>query len=194
MIVATLIPALDPAKWKPDDVLKAAALLGAAIAFAIGLLQYRKAQRWKRAEWVAQEMKTLFADPMVQAALFMIDWDAAYESELFHNRPHQPDEKLLDKARINAALAPHADRPGGFDDVERKMRAAFDRFFDGLERFSAYVDTNLVKDEDLKPYLTYWSEKICYDEAGRNSRANHLRVYMSTYGFRNALQLLGRLR
>jgi hypothetical protein len=60
--------------WKPEDLLKAIALVGAAIAFAIGLVQYRRAQQWKRAEWVAQEMKQLFSDPIVQAALMMIDW------------------------------------------------------------------------------------------------------------------------
>lgn len=60
--------------WTPDDLLKAATLLGAAVAFVIGLIQYRRAQQWKRAEWVAQEMKGVFSDPLVQAALTMIDW------------------------------------------------------------------------------------------------------------------------
>ena len=49
--------------WKPEDLLKAIALVGAAIAFAIGLAQYRRAQQWKRAEWVAQEMKQLLFGP-----------------------------------------------------------------------------------------------------------------------------------
>jgi hypothetical protein len=31
--------------WKPEDLLKAIALVGAAIAFAIGLVQYRRAQQ-----------------------------------------------------------------------------------------------------------------------------------------------------
>jgi hypothetical protein len=56
----SMIPMPDLSQWKPEDLLKAVALLGAAIAFGIGLFQYRRAQQWKRAEWVAQEMKLLF--------------------------------------------------------------------------------------------------------------------------------------
>ena len=61
-------------EWKPDDLLKALALFGATLAFAIGLMQYRRAQHWKRAEWVAQEMKSFLGDPIVQAVFLMIDW------------------------------------------------------------------------------------------------------------------------
>ena len=42
-----------------DEQIKLMALIGAAIAFVSGLVQYRKAQQWKRAEWVAQEMAGL---------------------------------------------------------------------------------------------------------------------------------------
>jgi hypothetical protein len=61
-------------EWSPDDLLKALTLLGAAFAFPVGLIQYRRGQRWKRAEWVAQEMKSLFGDPVVQAVFLMMDW------------------------------------------------------------------------------------------------------------------------
>jgi hypothetical protein len=46
----------------PENQLKMAALLGASAAFMVGLIQYRKAQRWKRMEWVAKEMDVFFAD------------------------------------------------------------------------------------------------------------------------------------
>ena len=62
------------ASLKPEDQVKVVAFLGAAVAFLIGLLQYRKAQRWKRSEWLATEMQAFFADPVVKAALYMIDW------------------------------------------------------------------------------------------------------------------------
>jgi hypothetical protein len=57
-----------------DDYLKIMALLGASIAFGVGLFQYRRAQRWKRAEFLANEMKEFFATPRVQKALLLIDW------------------------------------------------------------------------------------------------------------------------
>lgn len=57
-----------------DDYLKILALLGASIAFCVGLFQYRKAQRWKRAEFLANEMKDFLANPRVEKALLLIDW------------------------------------------------------------------------------------------------------------------------
>ncbi len=57
-----------------DDYLKMLALFGASLVFIVGLWQYRKAQQWKRAEFLAQEMKDFFAAPRVQKALLLIDW------------------------------------------------------------------------------------------------------------------------
>ena len=48
---------MGSAGWTVENLLKAVALVGAAVAFVVSLLQYRKAQQWKRAEWVAREMK-----------------------------------------------------------------------------------------------------------------------------------------
>jgi len=38
------------------DWIEIAKILGALLAFAVGLRQYREAQRWKRVEFVASEM------------------------------------------------------------------------------------------------------------------------------------------
>src|SRR5712691_11440775 len=49
-------------------------LLGTGAALIFGYLQYQKADRWKRAEFLAKEMKDFFGDPDVQNVLLMIDW------------------------------------------------------------------------------------------------------------------------
>src|ERR1700730_1892422 len=141
----------DLNNWKPDDLLKALALLGAGVAFFVGWTQYRRAQQWKRAEWVAQEMKQLFNDPVVQAVLLMIDWGSR-RVVLYPEREVESDRSvwLTDEA-ISPALMPHDERPDGFTDQEAVIRAAFDRLLDGLERFNSYVKTGLVTVEDLRP-------------------------------------------
>jgi hypothetical protein len=53
---------------------KSVALLGTGVAFVAGLVEYAGAQRWKRSEWVAQEMRQFFGDEAVRRALLMIDW------------------------------------------------------------------------------------------------------------------------
>src|SRR2546429_6752456 len=55
------------------DWLKLLGLIGAAIAFLAGLQQYGKTQRWKRVEFLANEIKELLADRRASLALSMID-------------------------------------------------------------------------------------------------------------------------
>jgi hypothetical protein len=179
-------------EWKPDDFLKALVVLGATVAFVVGLIQYRRAQHWKRVEWVAQEMKGLFADPVVQAALQMFEWGSR-RIPLYPNRKEDSDRYVLLKNEIvAAALLPHEDRPDGFSDQEAEIRAAFDRLLDGFERFHSYVATGLVELNDLRPYLKYWAVTLCRPRAPRppEHRLARLTVYMKRYGYDGALALL----
>jgi hypothetical protein len=182
-------------QWSPDEVLKGAALAGAAIAFVIGLWQYRRAQNWKRAEWVAQEMKALFSEPLVQAVLMMVDWGAR-RVQLYPTREKPEDRYVfVTDDEVARALMPHDERPGGFSPFEAEIRAAFDIWLDGLERFGAYVATGLVTVADLRPYLQYWAQQICRDHAtdGSEDRLRTLRTYMSRYGYSGAYDVMERI-
>ena len=178
-----------------EDILKVIALVGAGIAFFSGLFQYRRGQKWKRVEWVAQEMKQLFSDRKVQAALLMLDWgdryvtlnpDAILESERKF--------RVTDKT-VTLALMSHRDRPEGFKPEEALIRDGFDTFLDGLERFASYVETGLVKVPDLAPYLKYWADNICKESTSNETepRILQLRNYMDTYGYRGAYGLLRKI-
>lgn len=182
-------------EWKPDDLVKLLVLLGAALAFVVGLAQYRRAQQWKRVEWVAQEMKGLFGDPIVQAAMRMFEWGSR-RIPLYPDRKEESERYVLLKNEIVAdALLLHDDRPDGFSDQETDIRAAFDRFLDGLERFHSYVATGLVQLSDLRPYLKYWAVLLCRPRGPRpkDHRLARLAAYMKHYGFEGALALLERI-
>src|SRR4051812_1226048 len=181
-------------QWKPEDLLKAIALVGATIAFAIGLVQYRRAQQWKRAEWVAQEMKQLFSDPIVQAALLMIDWGSR-QILLYPDREKIEERYVqLTNETVARALMPHEQRQGSdkFTALEADIRAAFDRTLDGIERFHSYVATGLVKISDLQPYLKYWAINLTRDRAAAagEDRIVNLKAYMDKYGFDGTHKLL----
>jgi hypothetical protein len=183
------------ATWTADEVVKAAALLGAAAAFVVGLMQYRRAQHWKRVEWVAQEMKSFLDDPLVQAALLMMEWGSR-RIPLYPDRQEEKDRYVpLTNEDVAKALILHDDRPDGFSDLEVDIRAAFDRALDGLERFHAYVDTGLVKLRDLRPYLKYWAVLLCRPRSTRTAehRLARLAAYMDRYGFDGAHDLLKRI-
>ena len=174
-----------------EVILTGVGLLGAGIAFVAGLLQYVRAQRWKRAEWVAQEMRQFYSYEAVGRALLMIDWgerEIAFPVE--GTGEHVTSVRVTD-AMVTGALKHHSERPEGFGPHETQIRDTFDRFLDGLERFASFRAAGLVTAEDLKPYLAYWIHHIrsargAVDEA---ERLVQLRSYIEQYGFRGVQRL-----
>src|SRR4051812_8365932 len=101
----------------------------ALIAFIVGLIQYRHAQRWKRAEFVAKEIKEFKNDPAIRNALLMLDWNERY-IELFPNR-EDPIKRsvLVNDDLLCRALAPLPDKSAArlhedFKEEEIAIRAA----------------------------------------------------------------------
>src|ERR1041385_5454237 len=93
---------MEPGNW-----LTLAAMCGGFGAFLGGLMQYRRAQRWKRAEFVANEMKDFKADSMVRNALLLLDWNERAVL-LFPDEadPEKRSVRIEDRA-IAEALVPH---------------------------------------------------------------------------------------
>jgi hypothetical protein len=169
----------------PPDQLKAVALVGVSIAFVVGLFQYRKSQRWKRAEWVAQEMQAFFSDPAVNSALRLLDWSTR-RVDLFPDR-QDPAQRfvVVRDDDLAKALARHSDRPEGFTDVEAALRDLFDHFLDRLERINSFVEARLVSLRDVRPYLDYWAEHVVCAGVGRPkvARLVQLQRYIRYYGY-----------
>jgi hypothetical protein len=176
----------------PEYQLKAVALFGASIAFIVGLLQYRKTQSWKRAEWVAEEMTGFFGDPKVRAALCMIDWGAR-RVQLYPERKTVEEQfVVVTDDRLAKALEDHQSRPNGFTEDEVTMRDTFDHFLDRLERIQSFVEAGLVKTSDVAPYLRYWAVDIMEARPGDSSvdRLVQLRNYIRRYRFTGVDTLL----
>lgn len=73
---------------------------GAIAALVFALMQYRRSEQWKRAEFIANEIKDFEADAVVQNALLMIDWG---------------------KRRINLFLVPNP-APKDFVNITREVQ------------------------------------------------------------------------
>jgi hypothetical protein len=166
----------------PGNWLTLATLSGGLIAFLVGLIQYRHAQRWRRAEFVANEMKEFKADPMVHNALLLLDWNER-AVELFPSEadPNRHSICIKDQA-IAAALVPHVARCD-FTPVEIALRDNFDRFFDRLERFEYFLEAGLVTCKQFAPYLSYWLDILGNENSGRKSPevVRALWVYIDFY-------------
>jgi hypothetical protein len=173
------------------DELNALALVGGVVAFVVALYQYRVAQRWKRAEWVATEMRSFLDDPWVRVACSMVDWG----SRRVHLPPAADQEVLVTDDEIRAALVHHRERPNGFSPKEALIRDTFDRFLDGFERCSAHVRSRLVDEIDLAPYLSYWAFHIQSARAGdtKVERLVQLKAFARDYGYSGAMELIEKL-
>jgi hypothetical protein len=168
-----------------DTVLKVLALVGTAIAFLTGIWQYKKAQRWRRSEWVAQEVRSFCQDPIVQAALRMIDWGNRDVRLFTENSGTEGEIVHVTDDMVATSLQHHNNRPEGFSPYEIAIRDSFDRFLEGLERFESFRQANLITAADLKPHVAYWIYHIraAKDDDRSVDRLVQLRSYIELYGY-----------
>lgn len=123
---------------------------GGLSSVVVGLIQYSKAQRWKRAEFVYQVIKEFESKRAVRNVMQILD----YNRSRIGFEVDKPPVKVTDDV-VEKALRPH--REGGeYNDIEKLIRDAFDEFLDGLERFETFVRSGLVSAEEFGPYLDYW--------------------------------------
>lgn len=154
---------MDLAKWL--------SLAGTAVVVGgvpIGLWQYGQAQAWKRAEFAAGEMRAFFADPGVQKALRILDYNAI-RIDLGAGEVVVKDATLKEALRIHVRT-PEGGSSSRFTPDEVAIRDVFDRLFDHLERFGHFLATGLVRRADLRPYLEYWLRVLGTREGGRKPR------------------------
>jgi len=152
---------VDPGIW-----ISLVAVAGGAAAFITGLVQYRQAQRWKRAEFVANELKEFKADPVIHNALLLLDWNEQ-AIELFPQEKEPAKRNVrVEDGILAAALVPHLIR-GAFSATEIALRDTFDRLFDRLERFEYFIQAGLVSSQEFEPYLIYWIDILGNENSGR---------------------------
>lgn len=149
------------------------------MAFVAGYMKYSRGQAWKRAEFLAQEMKDLLSDPEAATALTMIDWAVrklrlysldgtvtsesvvvTYDMQCRAVRPHTfiDDESAAKDIRREMAEDGYLLR--AFTREEAIIRDCYDRLLDRFDRLGSYVQTGLVTSGSLRPYIGYWIDDI----------------------------------
>ena len=149
-------------------------LVGAVAAFSLAVIQYRRAEKWKRIEFIANEIKDFEADPMIKNALTMIDWGTRRV-----NLYNTPTPKADDFVRITReiqwkALLPHtlkkehveyqtfdSSNDGApsqdygrktFTVEEAQIRDTYDALLTRLDRFANFIQAGLISSDELGFY------------------------------------------
>lgn len=163
--------------------------IGAISAFTFAIFQYRKAEKWRRMQFVADEVRELEADPIIQNALLMIDWgvrkinlflipdpkpteyvkitrDVQWRALLPHPLKHQFPEYQA-KTRMDIEGTSGEIRPGrdlGFQVTEARIRDTYDAFLTRLDRFETFIASGLIRAEELRPFIFYWIDALTSTE------------------------------
>jgi hypothetical protein len=165
-------------------VVSVVALIGTAIAAVIAIKSFRRTEQWKRAEFLASEMKEFFANPKVANAFLLIDWGSRRIPLLPQSATNQGMVGVTRALQVSALLPHTIVEPQAGSDIEQlfdgteasihgteasihkfsteeaAIRDCYDALLDGLERFASYVQTNLIDSVSLRPYLGYWIDDI----------------------------------
>ena len=79
---------------------------GTFIAAVLALQSFKRNEKWKKAEFLAKEMKEYFDDPKVQKALQMIDWGRR-RIQLLESSAQNDGKVIVDRRMQISALRPH---------------------------------------------------------------------------------------
>lgn len=136
------------------DIVEYAGWTGGFVVFVKSLIEYQNAQKWKKAEFLSKEAKEFFADKNVSRALLFLDYREndipVYENEIEGKKVlHYGTELLMNSFDSKKEIS-------SLTTEEKLIRRIFDDFLTKLGFFNHYIDTKLINEENLKPYLGYW--------------------------------------
>jgi hypothetical protein len=165
-------------------------IVGGLIAFAVGLRQYTLAQRWKRREFIAEQIKNFETNEKIHAALTMLDWTGR-PILLRSNKTGQVAPRLVDEQLLTTALLPRSPAQG-FTDTQASIRDCFDGLLDVLVRLQTFLKSELISQEELEPYIDYWIKKIVGKPNPQHEKRFYilLHQYIDVYGFAKARTLI----
>lgn len=179
---------------------------GALSAFGFALYQFRRAEQWKRAEFIANEIKAMEAERLVQNTQTMIDWGHRRINLFALTEPKHSDYIEVTREMQWQALLPHpvkqlynedqaSNNPhrdtATFTSIEARIRDNYDFYLTRLDRLATFVKSGLFTAAELEPFISYWIEVISKAENSEKDgpwRAALL-TYINYYNYAGVLHL-----
>lgn len=152
------------------------AAIFALVNYAMDVSEKRRANLWRRREFVHEQIVRIEAVAEVRAAMTMLDY---WDRPVLLPGAHGPVK--VTNAMLTKALSPGATKLVA---AEVRIRDSFDGFFDAMDRLGGMRDAGLITVEDLAPYISYWLELLASAPRNRNPEFGAVvRRYIHKYHF-----------
>jgi hypothetical protein len=178
-----------------QDIISLIGVILALGGLAFGLYQYYIAQKWKRAEFAAQQLEKLSADPELDLCCKLLDW-AIRISPVPEKYAALTDEKTYvhDWRTLHQAMLPEEGSDNVDWDWQHMMyRDTFDKFFNYLERINHYISINLISERDVAT-LRYWLEQITDPRFLPPEKRTLFLRYIERYNYQGVLEMMRRFK
>src|SRR5215216_4539285 len=160
----------------------------AVMIFEAGRRQYKRAENWRRTEFLAKLYKDFSDDNACRRATWMLDGGERiiYFEEGNDQKAFPVNEDVLFKALRDYS----SDKK--YSDLELHIRESLDRFFVYLEQFDRAIQNNLVEQHEVYPYFGYWIDLLNGAGPMDDKVRRRIRDYINDSGFEDVDRLLRR--
>jgi hypothetical protein len=176
----------------PENLIRLLTLVGALLAFVLGLREYREDQRWKRLALFNEQLQAFEAEPAVGVALTMLDYREPHVCVAAEWVPN-PERRCFQAtdSLMTAALASVLERRV-LSDHEYQVVYALDRMLTALDRIDYLHEQGFLGSEVQHPTVEYWISLI---GDGRSTTRppdvkHKLCAYVREMGYNGALALV----
>lgn len=175
-----------------ENLLSVLGVAGGLCGLAFGLYQYYRTSRLRSAEFAANEVMRWVDLRETRLVMGMLEWVEREVALEYVDGSSQYHNELVRNDELPAALAPHTER--AHTPKECAIRALFDRFLFGLQRFEHFMAAGVVRQADFEPFLRYYIELIGRTPSPRLPEASQRALwrYMDFYGQKDVQRLFAR--
>jgi hypothetical protein len=162
-------------------------LLLASMGGAFALWRWMVEQKWRRVQHAQSLIKTFHERPNTIKAFEIIDTEGDVEFSVQNTKKREVVD-ITDRFLIGALST--FDQQGGNTEKELIVRDILDDFFSDLSTFQSHIEADLIKLQDIRPYLEYWMRELT--DRGRLRKhpfAEQTAKYLAFFGYNRVLAL-----
>lgn len=176
---------------QPENWVQLLTLVGAAVAFALGLGEYRDEQRWRRLGLFTEQLHAFEADPAIRNALTALEYREPRIC-LAADAPEPRCVQVTDSLFAGALAGVMAGRT--LSDEEHRLVYGLDRLLTALDRIDYLHGEGFLGREVQHPTVDYWVHLVGDRRSSVKPPAvqRALCEYVRQYGYAGALRMVER--